>query len=119
MKKDIGIKIRSMRRSKNMSQSELACRAGIAQSTLSYIENGKKTPHFQTLSAICRGLETTVLKLLSYEEEHNDFKLFEEKTMNTVGKQILSPTEGSIQDTKKLYEFEEYLFNKYLKLVCE
>lgn len=58
---DIGEKIRSIRKSKGMYQSDLAKKAAIAESTLSYVENGSKHPHFDTLRSICNALGVTVL----------------------------------------------------------
>ncbi|MGI5848845.1 MAG: helix-turn-helix domain-containing protein [Christensenellales bacterium] len=78
MKNDIGLKIKKMRQIKNISQSQLAKKAGIAQSTLSFIENGKKNPQFDTLSAICKGLETSILEILIYEEKDRNIKIFEQ-----------------------------------------
>ena len=68
MARDLGGKIRRLRQQKNLSQSELAQKAGVAQSTLSYLESGKKMPQFDTLSAICKGLGVSVLELLTYDE---------------------------------------------------
>lgn len=74
----VGRKIRSIRQSKNISQAALARKAGIAQSTLSYIENGKKTPQFETLASICKALEVSMLELLTYDETDIPFKLLEQ-----------------------------------------
>lgn len=68
MSRDLGGKIRKLRLQKRMSQSELAQKAGVAQSTLSYLESGKKMPQFDTLSALCKGLGVSVLELLIYDE---------------------------------------------------
>lgn len=80
MGRDIGKKVRRLRIKGNMSQSQLAQKSGIAQSTLSYIESGKKVPQFDTLSSICKGLGISVLELLSYDEPKAKRKLFEQKT---------------------------------------
>jgi len=82
MNKEIGAKIRKLRELRQMSQGELAAKAGIAQSTLSYIENGKKYPQFHTLSAICRGLDISILELFSYEVLKANKKLFEKYTIS-------------------------------------
>ena len=65
---DIGDKIKTMRISKGMSQNTLAKKAGIAQSTLSYVESGCKQPKFETLQSVCRGLGIGVFELLAYDE---------------------------------------------------
>lgn len=79
MGRDIGKKIRKLRIEGNMSQSRLAKKSGIAQSTLSYIERGKKVPQFNTLSSVCKGLGINIFKLLSYDEPKAKRKLFEQR----------------------------------------
>lgn len=74
MARDLGSKIRRLRQKKNLSQSELAQKAGVAQSTLSYLESGKKMPQFDTLSALCKGLGVSVLELLTYDEPKSSKK---------------------------------------------
>lgn len=122
MNKDIGTKIRKIRESKHVSQSDLSKMAGIAQSTLSYIENGKKSPQFDTLSSICNVLKISVLKLLTYEEQEINPKLFEEGTkMQSILSFDHSKTKADTSflnnlpsdAIQELYEFEKYLFLKY------
>ena len=111
MNRDIGFKIKKIRKAKRMSQSELSRRAGIAQSTLSYIENGKKTPQFETLSSICNGLDISVLTLLTYQEKKTTTKLFEQTQATYAHEQAVMhlPPEAM----QELYEFEGYLMRKY------
>lgn len=76
---DIGMNIKTIRLAKGFSQNALSKKAGIGQSTLSYIESGKKHPQFDTLSAICIGLETTVLELAistNLPEFNRDFERY-------------------------------------------
>lgn len=106
---DIGMKIKTMRLAKGISQNALSKRAGVAQSTLSYIESGKKHPQFDTLSSICKGLETTVLELLSYNEKQINKKLFEQQKehYNTLELTVFS----NLPENKS--DFERYLYEKY------
>jgi len=90
-----------------MSQSALAKKAGIAQSTLSYIESGRKHPHFDTLSAICRALDTSVLDLLSYQEERSSKKLFEERKRMLAALALETGISAATQQ-----EFEKYLYDQ-------
>ena len=122
----IGKKIRSMRRSKDISQFDLAKKAQIAQSTLSYIENCKKNPQFETLSAICTALDVSMLELLTYEEPNIDFKLLEQgQTWQNIlalersGKSPMADflnTELPPDAVKEICAFERYLFNKYSQI---
>ena len=114
MGKNIGGKIKKLRHQMRLSQSELARIAGIAQSTLSYIENGKKAPQFDTLSSICKGLGLSVLELLSYDETKSAKKLFEQKYA------ALWPPQGAAwmkslppDAVRELIEFQRYLDVKY------
>ena len=52
----IGYQINRTRRARNMTQSELSCRAGLPQSNLSNIEKGKKDLTVMTLVRIARAL---------------------------------------------------------------
>lgn len=110
MNKNIGAKIRKLRELSNVSQCELALKAGIAQSTLSYIENGKKTPQFDTLAAICRSLDISILELLSYEVLKTNKKLFEQHIeLQRSRNPSWIPDELSLEKIKELYEYEKRL----------
>ena len=119
----VGKKIRSMRQSKSINQSDLAKTAGIAQSTLSYIENGRKSPQFHTLSAICRALDVSMLELLTYNEPDVGFKLFEQ----SAAWQNAMANNRSENNASSLFELlagadadigmlEHYLFDKYIQM---
>lgn len=106
---DIGGKIKRIRKSKDMSQSELAEKSGVAQSTLSYLENGNKHPQFDTLSAICKGLGVSVFELLSYGENQSSKKMFEEQ-YNALS---LGFSLGTAQSGQS--DFEKYLYEKLIQ----
>ncbi len=78
MGKNIGEKIKFIRKQKNMAQYALAKKAGISQSTLSYIEKGRKTLRFETLQSICKALDTSILELLSCGEDAHPTRFFNE-----------------------------------------
>ena len=107
---DIGGKIREIRKSKEMSQSALAKKAGIAQSTLSYIENGSKHPHFNTLSSICSALGISLFELLTYGEKGNLRKLFEEQMKMA---SLLSSDGVPLCDQE---EFKKSMYEKYIEI---
>jgi len=60
----IGDRIKVLREEKNLTQGELAKRANIAQSTLSYIESGQKSPTIYTVAALAFGLDISVSEIL-------------------------------------------------------
>jgi transcriptional regulator with XRE-family HTH domain len=78
MNKNIGDKIKYMRQQKKLSQYTLAKKAGVAQSTLSYIEKGAKRPRFETQQAICAALGVTVFALLTCSEDTRPTRFFKE-----------------------------------------
>ena len=106
---DIGGKIKRIRKSKGMSQSELSRKSGVAQSTLSYLERGHKHPQFDTLSAICKGLGVSVFELLSYGENQSSKKMFEEQYKAA----SLGLTLGATQSSRN--DFERYLYEKLIE----
>lgn len=58
----------SIRKEKNLTQKELAKKAGISQSTISDIENYSKSPTLDTINKIAIALNVHLYKLLKIEE---------------------------------------------------
>ena len=58
--KSVGLRLREMRRRRDLGQRELAIRSGIAHSTLSLIERNRISPSIDTLRAIVDSLGTTL-----------------------------------------------------------
>jgi len=56
----IGVKLREMRRRRDLGVRELAARSGISHSTISLIERDKMSPSVDTLSAVLDALGTTL-----------------------------------------------------------
>lgn len=57
--------LRELRLKKGLSQMELAERAGVKQSVISYIESGRtKNPRIDTLASIAKVLGVPIEKLL-------------------------------------------------------
>ena len=56
-----------------MSQSELAKKAGVTRQTIGLIESGEFNPSIKLCIAICKALNTT-LDALFWEEEENEEK---------------------------------------------
>ncbi len=66
----VGNRIRTLRRSLNMSQPELAKKSNVGQSTISDLENDKKGTSAENMEAIASALGTNTLYLLKgYEEK--------------------------------------------------
>ena len=65
----IGEVIRKYRKSKNMTQEEMACRLGISAPAVNKWENGNSLPDITLLAPIARLLGITLDELLSFREE--------------------------------------------------
>lgn len=68
-------KIKLLRTSENMTQPELATKAGIEQSYLSKLENDKGTPSFEIINKIAQAFDMNGMELInslnqSYIEDH-------------------------------------------------
>lgn len=58
------MKLKELREQRNLSQQELARRAGIAQSSIHYIETGQKSPTYRILQKLASALGVSVADLL-------------------------------------------------------
>ena len=59
-------KLRAVRNSRGLSQSELAKKAGIAQLQISLYETGRVSPNLNTLEWICKALNVKASDLLGF-----------------------------------------------------
>jgi transcriptional regulator with XRE-family HTH domain len=59
-----GNRVRRLRKSKGLTQLELAELLGVGRSYLSQIESGKRDPGLRLIKSIADGLETSLSKLL-------------------------------------------------------
>ena len=66
-RESMGKRIRAIRESAGMTQSELATAAGIGRVTEVRIESGEQSPRYETLVAIARALNRPVTDLLAGE----------------------------------------------------
>jgi transcriptional regulator with XRE-family HTH domain len=58
-KPTFGHRLRELREARGWSQQDLAIKAGITQSGISYLEIGKKDPGWETVQALARALEVS------------------------------------------------------------
>lgn len=63
--KDLGARVRAMRRRHSLTQEELAEKTGISASFLGHIERGTRVASLETLVALCNTLDVTPEYLLS------------------------------------------------------
>ena len=67
------LKLKFRRIELEMSQSELAKKAGVTRQTIGLIESGDFNPSIKLCIAICKALNTTLDELF-WEEEENEEK---------------------------------------------
>jgi len=104
----LGRKIKQIREEKGFSQAVLAEKSMIAQSTLSYIEAGKKSPTFETLLAIGDGLGVSVLDILKFNDIDEP-----DKTLQSSDKTLRDSL--SEEELVKLVELSELIYRKFGK----
>ncbi|MBQ9784388.1 MAG: helix-turn-helix domain-containing protein [Clostridia bacterium] len=69
------IRIKEYRRACGMTAKQLACRVGVAESTMSLYENGKREPDFETLLRISAVLNVGVDALLGVQNAQTGIKI--------------------------------------------
>ena len=76
----IGTRVKMLRITKGISQTELAKQIGVTQTHLSNIENGKNYPNSETIEKIAKGLGVEVFELFVVEHlaEIDNEKLLKE-----------------------------------------
>ncbi len=68
---DLGARIRAARRTRGLTQEELARRAGVSLNGVRALEQGGRTdPHFSTLSHLAGALDTSISELVGESPEH-------------------------------------------------
>ena len=63
--KDLGARVRTIRRQQSLTQEELAEKVGISASFLGHIERGTRVASLETLVSLCNVMNTTPEYLLS------------------------------------------------------
>ena len=66
------LKLKFRRIELNMSQTELADKAGVTRQTIGLIESGDFNPSIKLCIAICKALDTTLNDLFWEEEDENN-----------------------------------------------
>lgn len=91
----IGDNVRRKREIKKISQNKLAKLAGIAQPTLSAIENSTKSPTIDTVIMLADALECSVSSLISEESDGDtltsqEYKIIQDfRLLNQQGKEYV------------------------------
>ena len=75
-KKEIGLRIRTMRKSRNMTQEDLARSIGQSASSITMYETGRREPDFETIEALADVFNVPFESIVS--EKANDYDLPEQ-----------------------------------------
>jgi transcriptional regulator with XRE-family HTH domain len=66
-RKNLGRKIRSLRKTQQISQEQLAFESGLSRQYISYLESGLKSPTVDTLLTIADAMNVDVKDLLDFK----------------------------------------------------
>lgn len=72
IKEDVGKRIKSLRMSKGISQEDLAYKANLDRTYITYVENAKKNVTIETLYKITQALEISLSDFFDIEETNNN-----------------------------------------------
>lgn len=75
----IGKFITLKRKEKNLTQEQLAEKIGVSNKTVSKWENGKCMPDYSVIEILCNELGITVSELLDGEENEKSIRIYDEK----------------------------------------
>lgn len=82
---DVGARLKSLRLIKNISQRELAKRAGVTNSTVSMIEKNSVSPSISSLQKVLNGIPISIVEFFSEgfpEEQMQQIVYSQEELMN-------------------------------------
>ena len=99
LKKQIGKKIQSIRKSRGITQEGLAEMIGIEIPSLSNIETGKYSPSIETLQKLATALNVKVW----------EFYYFEEISIDEMRKEIINAINNNEKITETIYKFLKFI----------
>lgn len=100
LKKQLGERIAYLRKSENYTQEKFAEKICLSTSSLSYIENGKNYPKFETLEKIAKQLNVQYHELYYFNNE---------KDCNQLYIEIIKKIKHFKTDFNKLKLLSEYI----------
>ncbi len=66
---DVGARLKSIRQLRNISQRELAKRAGVTNSTISMIEKNSVSPSISSLKKVLNGIPISIVEFFAHEAD--------------------------------------------------
>lgn len=90
MSVDVGSRLRSVRMRHNLSQRELAKRAGVTNSTISLIESNSSNPSVGALKRILDGIPIGLAEFFSFEPDRPKQAFYAAEELTEIGKGAIS-----------------------------
>lgn len=98
---EFGRRIRSLRKSKEMSQEELAFKAGLSPAHLGLIERAQKKPTLETIGRLADALDVPVVELFLFSASvHVESRM--SLTIEKINSQLLSMPEEDQKDILRI-----------------
>ena len=72
IQKQFGERVRELRLAMNLSQEELAFKAGVHRTYLGSIERGERNPSLKNIAAIAKALDITLSELFSFGDTKSE-----------------------------------------------
>lgn len=72
IQKQFGERVRQLRLAMNLSQEELAFKAGVHRTYLGSIERGERNPSLKNIAAIAKALDITLSELFSFGDAESE-----------------------------------------------
>ena len=69
---DVGLRLRTLRKERNLSIRALARQSGISANALSMIERGRSSPSVSTLYKVTQALEISITTFFEEQDERSD-----------------------------------------------
>lgn len=96
IKKSLGLRIRELRKSKNLTQERLAELVGIGTANISYIETGRFAPSIETLAKLSEVFGVSPYELYMFEHL---------KPVDELRKELIAALNASDKLVGEMYKF--------------
>jgi|SRR5690606_13148697 transcriptional regulator with XRE-family HTH domain len=107
LRKEIGNRLRQLRKEKGLTLSEASEKAGLAKSTYGGFESGFRAPSINSLRKLAKSLNVSSdFLLFGYSEELDLAILLNRSDLNFSGARL------SFEERKKIKEYIEFLLSK-------
>lgn len=109
---NIGDNIKSIRKSKKMTQTDFAELMGLSRSYIGDLENNRRNPSIKTLEAIARALDVPIVALLNDSSNDNIVESYENVTAENISlKQENEELKREVENLRKrLHEIQQVVF---------